>query len=189
MIISNLDEKTYEMLKVRYQDSIKENINSDEFKEHYEIDLSFNENTLEINYDYMNDLFTRYKKDKTDENKEKLIQSLAILSKADQEIAMDIINSSDIGGFGDLISEINKIKASRLDKKIKDFADTFGFEWARVKELYIDVKSKEELNKGNRFIDLINSVDEIRVQDYYNLPFWRAKTKLYEDVENFILNK
>lgn len=189
MIFSNLDEKTYEILKVRYQDSIKESTKSDEFKEHYELNLSFNENTSIINYDYMQDLFEKFKHDKTAENKEKLIQSLAILSVQDQEIAMDIINSSDVSGFGDLISEINNIKASRLDKKIKDYAELFGLDFVKLKELYIDVKNEDELNKGNKFVDLISSADIIKVQNYYNLSFWKAKTRLYEDVKKFILNK
>lgn len=189
MIISRLDENTYEILKIRYQDSIQESVMSDEFKEHYEINLRFNENNSEVNYDYMQDLFEKFKLDKTTENKEKLIKSLAILGMQDQEIAIDIINSNDISGYGDLISEINKVKAIRLDKKIKDYAELFGFSFDKLKGLYIDAKSEDELNKGNRFVDLISLADGAKVQEYYNLPFWRAKSKLYDDTRDFILNK
>lgn len=189
MIVSNLDENTYEILKVRYQDSIQSGVLKDEFKEHYEINLSFNENRFEINYDYMQDLFAKFKRDRTAENKEKLIKSLAILSEADQEIALDIINSNDISDYMDLISEINKVKASKLDKKIKDYAELFGLDFIKLKEIYIDAKSETDLNKGNRLVDLINLSDKKKVQDYYKVPFWQGKTKLYDDIKIFVLNQ
>lgn len=189
MIVSNLDENTYEILKARYQDSIKDGALKDEFKEHYEMDLSFNENRFEINYDYMQDLFEKFRRDKTAENKEKLIKSLAILSEADQEIALDIINFNDISGFVDLIGEINKIKASRLDEKIKDFTEIFGLDFAKLKEIYVDTKTKDDLNKANRLVDLINLADKTKVQDYYKAAFWQAKTRLYDDITIFVLDK
>lgn len=163
--------------------------------------------TGKIDYDYMNNRFTKYIKllqiDGSDKNiveeaLNALHKSFALLSQEEQKIANMIIN--DIQS-GDLFVEedksfrdyINEYKEKAKDSQIHRFAIKIGINENKLKEFMSTKHTEDNINEYGKLDELIDTVDLAIAKEYFEtvdgkkVPIYRVKPRVYTLVREFIL--
>lgn len=189
----DLDEMTYNVLLERYKELFQGSggggTGSDDIP--YDIDTNLTELSSEkINAEYMNTRFVKYVRMLQGDNPTEEVQaaldqlhtSFALLSKDDQKIAEIVLGDFQNGklkieegkSLRDYITAYNKrIK----DDQIHRFAQAFGLEEAKLKELMNLVSSGEDINEFGRLTKLEETMDIDKAQHFVEMMKHKSVTK------------
>lgn len=205
-----LDEERYLVLLQRYKELFTSTSPTGVGIEEppYDLDPHITElSTGKIDADYMNSRFAKYLKVKLDgQSREKiedalqeLYKSFALLPEEEQKFAKVFIDDVRLGNvipqddktFRDYIVEY--IRAAK-DDQIYRFADTFGLDESKLRELVELHLSEDNINEFDRLGKLKATADIQKVKAYFEresgepISVFKAKSKFDNLLRSFILS-
>ena len=204
-----LDEDTFKTLIQRYKELPTIPSSATEAPS-YDLDYEIIEkHQAIIDYDYLNDNFTKYVKaldagadPETIKNiSNELHKSFARLPRIKQKYAEIILNDISAGDFKeipgyDFIDYINAYQANIENKKIDDLAKNLGLDREKLDKLaHAGFTEGDDINVYGRFDDLMDSVDLKQARAYLEkvmgkkLKPFQVKIKVDKLLRAFILSE
>lgn len=174
MVEVEITEEEYDVLHQRYKEVHKGREEEDgPVKPNLDFNYHIVEESLKIDYNYMNQNFDKYVKALLDENsseedlkdlKTSLHKNFASLPKERQIIAEMIINDFENGDLKikegwDFNDYINDYSVSELDKKISELVDFTGIDESQLRSMMNLHLTEKNLNEFGRFDALVASAD------------------------------
>lgn len=202
-----ISEETYLILLQRYREMLIPRGDSDE-EPPYDLNPHITElSTGKIDADYMNSRFEKYLKVKLDGQSVELIEgalqelykSFALLPEEEQKFAKVFIDDIKLGNllpdndktFRDYISEY--IKTAK-DDQIHRFAEVFGLDEEKLRDLVEAHVTDDNINEFDRFGKLKATADAQKIIAYFEketkekLSLFKANSKFNNFLRKFILS-
>ena len=202
-----ISEETYLILLQRYREMLIPRGDSDE-EPPYDLNPHITElSTGKIDADYMNSRFEKYLKVKLDGQSVEIIEgalqelykSFALLPEEEQKFAKVFIDDVKLGNlvpdndktFRDYISEY--IKAAK-DDQIHRFAEVFGLDEEKLRDLVEAHVTEDNINEFDRFGKLKATADAQKIIAYFEketkekLSLFKANSKFNNFLRKFILS-
>lgn len=204
-----LDEERYLVLLQRYRELFPITPPSPGIEEPpYDLDPHITElSTGKIDADYMNSRFDKYLKvkldgqsiEKIEDTLQELYKSFALLPEEEQKYAKVFIDDVKLGNiiptndktFRDYVYEY--IRAAKNDQ-IHRFAEAFGLDEAKLRDLVELHVSEENINEFDRLGKLKETADIEKIKKYFEkeaggpMTIFKAKSKFDNLLRNFILS-
>ena len=199
-----LDERTYNILLLRYQELEHKGGNGGQEEPPFDIDPNITEiSTDKIDRDYMNSRFQKYVRalmnyagaEELEQSLEELHRSFASLGQKEQQYAERFLHDVQNGviqqvdthkTLSDYIAEY--MKRDRNDR-IHRFAITFGMDESLLQRVMLHHQQGGDMNEFGMFDNLRSSIDRTKAAQYYaaqGITGWRVNTQTEKLLREFI---
>lgn len=202
-----LDEKTYLILALRYKELFSESNESDGDDAPYDLAGYLTTiDTDEIDADYMNSRFEKYKKalsggnpDETENAKAELHKTFASLTQEEQKYANIFLHDIESGDAAieegkTLRDYINEYVKKAKDDQIHRIADLLGLNEAMLRSMMALNVDESNINEYGRLDSLNATVDKIKAKAYFDLlegismPMFKVTMRVKDMIRDFIIN-
>lgn len=206
-IVLLLDEKEYKILALRYKELFSEGTGGSKEDSPYDLAGYLTTiNTEEIDADYMNSRFEKYKKALTngsDEDvksaRDELHKTFATLTQEEQKYANIFLHDLQTGDVSvesgkTLRDYINEYMQRAKDDQIHKLSVALGLDEQQLRKM-MDLKVDDAtINEYGRLDNLKATVDKTKAKAYFeavegnSIPMFRVNNKVDELLRNFIIN-
>lgn len=209
-IVVLLDKERYFVLLQRYRELFSHSgAGGGAFDEPpFDLDPHITElSTGKIDADYMNSRFEKYLKvkldgqsiEKIEDSLQELYKSFALLPEEEQKFAKVFINDVRLGNIvpkGDKTFReyiVEYVQAAKNDQ-IHRFADTFGLDEVKLRDIMELHVSEDNINEFDRYGKLKATADTLKIQSYFenktgeNVSVFKVKSKFDNLLRRFILS-
>ena len=205
------DEKTYKVLKMRYQDLTHRGGNGGGRTPGvgYNLPTILSEMAMgKIDSDYLESHFKIVvpiiSSDSSDEEKQEVIDNfkkeLGTLPGIQQTYAIKIIDNIKNGVLvvdtsKTLLEYINDYMSKDTMDRIQEMADAFGLDFEEFKKIVTTSRNEKELNEHDRFNTLLKTTDVDKAKKYFltkdgvDLKGIKLKSQVNKELKEFILGK
>ncbi len=202
-----LDEKTYLILALRYKELFSESTESDDDDAPYDLAGYLTTiDTDEIDADYMNSRFEKYKKalsggnpDETENAKAELHKTFASLTQEEQKYANIFLHDIESGDAAieegkTLRDYINEYVKKAKDDQIHRIADLLGLNEAMLRSMMALKVDESNINEYGRLDSLNATVDKTKAKAYFDLlegtsmPMFKVTMRVKDLIRDFIIS-
>lgn len=204
-----ISENQYLTLVQRYKELLSDSISSGSGDEAIPYDIKgyiVEIDTQKIDTDYMNSRFTKYIKELQNGSSgaiehalNELHKSFAILSQEDQKYANIFLHDIQSGNVyvddnKSLYDYINEYKCKAKDDQIHRFANTFGINEEKLRNMMGLKLTASNINEFGRFDELKRTVDKTKAKEYLEIKEGvklippKVNIKMDKLLREFILN-
>lgn len=202
------DKVTHDSLVQRYKEVAKRGSVEVELHSAFDIDSSIIEiNTDRIDADYMNNRFTKFYKNLTnnvskeiyDESLDELHKTFSTLTQDEQKYAIMLLNDITRGELKDLDPNksfrdyLTEYSSFGKNKQISDFAKLFNLDEEKLKAIMKDAVTPSNIDANGRLQELERTADINKAISYFEtktqkkLSMFSVRAPLDSLIRNFIL--